>query len=487
MNRHQHKDRLRPFGYYAFGVALLTVYGGRVCPFIDTLPVHVWASVLAWTFVLVFVVRMALEPRLVLAAPVAVRGRRQFWFDLALYVGGGVVVAVVDVLAFSFPAAGGLKVLLGCATFGFYMGLDTGLAREREAIVGGDFENGPFARTLPFCSLTRKFSLVASTVAVAATLIISLVIVKDLSLLHELGKDMSIPRMLLGVALEIGFVGAVLLAFSLRVIGSYSRNLRLLFDLQTSVLAAVGQDDLARKVPVVTDDEFGAVAEHTNTMIDGLREKRRIRDVLGKVVDTRVAERLLASGEHPKLGGVRRNLAILVSDVRGFTTRTEHTEPEQLVADLNSYFTSMVSIVRDHGGVVDKFIGDGMLAVFGLDEPDCACESAVAAARDMLAALDALNRALSEPMRIGIGVHTGSVISGLIGSPERLEFTVIGDAVNTAARLESLTKEVGIPIVISQAVHDTLSQSARSAFKSLGTHPLKGKSNLVHVYGLSPE
>ncbi len=476
---------MRSLGYYVLGVALLGVYGGRVCPFIESLPLWLWLLVLCGVFVVVFTVRRGLEPALVLRAPLPVRGRRQFWLDFPLYAAGGLAVTVVDMAAFGFPAESGLKVVLACATFGFFMGLDTGLAREREAVLHGDYRNGPFRRTLPFLSLTRKFALAASTAAVGATGIVTLVVSKDIWLLHMAPGSTDLRSQLVGVAVEIAFVAAVLLAFTLRVIVSYSRNLRLLFDMQTTVLTAVGEGELERMVPVVTDDEFGAVAEHTNAMIDGLREKRRIRDVLGKVVDTRVADRLLAADGQPALGGVRRDLAILFSDVRDFTTRTERTDPETLVADLNRYFTRMVAIVRDHGGVVDKFIGDGMLAVFGLDDPENACRAAMAAAREMLAAMDDLNPSLNEPMRIGIGLHKGPVISGLVGSPERLEFTVVGDAVNTAARLESLTKTLGSPLAVSQDLHDTLPPEARTGLTPKGPHPLKGKTIPVPVYALA--
>lgn len=475
--------RMQAAIYYLLGVGLLTIYGGQVCPFVESLAVYVWATVLAASFVLVFALRVFLERTVVLNAPLARRGRRQFWFDFLLYTGGGAMVTLANHFAFAFPLESGLKVLLGCSSFGFFMGLDTALCRERAAVLAGDFSAGPFRQTLPFCSMTRKFSLAASTATVFAALVVLLVMIKDFSLLLSTGQHLDYMDLILGVAVEIGFVGSVFLALTLKVIWSYSRNMKLLFELQTGVLASVGADDLERKVPVVTDDEFGSVAEHTNTMIDGLREKRRIRNVLGKVVDSRVADRLLGEEGEPTLGGARRELSILVSDVRGFTTRTEHTQPERLVGDLNTYFTRMVAIVREHGGLVDKFIGDGMLAVFGLDATDCSCKDAVHAAKDMHAALEELNQSFDEPMRIGVGIHRGQVIAGLVGSPERLEFTVIGDAVNTAARLESLTKTVGVDIAISDSVHANLPEEEQAEWTDLGSHALKGKAEKMPVCG----
>lgn len=482
MTRESSAARRTAAGHYLLGLGLLTFYGAQVCPFIETLPVWQWAVVLAAALGLALVLRLALEPALVLRYGAHQRAKRQFWLDFLIMALAGTVVTVIDMAAFGFPMESGLKVLLGCTCLGFFMGLDTALCREREAVLAGDYANGPFALAGPPSSLTRKFALAATAAVCFASLIVALVVIKDFTWLHETGQAMPLGMMVRAVGAEIGFVGAALLGLTLRVIWSYSRNLRLLFEMETDVLSAVGHDDLERMVPVVTDDEFGAVAEHTNRMIDGLREKRRIRSTLGKVVDEAVVDRLLAADAASGLGGARRELAILVSDVRGFTTRTENSDPETLVADLNRYFTRMVEVVRAHGGVVDKFIGDGLLAVFGLDEEGCACDAAVAAARDMLGGLDQVNAQLAEPMRIGIGIHKGPVISGLIGSPERLEFTVIGDAVNTAARLESLTKELDVAIAISDHVHRGLSGDHARGWTDMGPRALKGKAESVRVF-----
>jgi adenylate cyclase len=167
------------------------------------------------------------------------------------------------------------------------------------------------------------------------------------------------------------------------------------------------------------------------------------------------------------------------------TTRTESSSPEAIVADLNRYFTEMVAVVHAHGGIVDKFIGDGLMAIFGFDgEPDAAT-AAVLAARDMHSAVVVLNRSLAEPIAIGVGIHVGEAIAGTIGSPDRLEFTFIGDVVNTAARIEGMTKALGASPLISADVMAALSPTAQAlGWSDVGPQALKGKHDSVQLYGL---
>lgn len=195
------------------------------------------------------------------------------------------------------------------------------------------------------------------------------------------------------------------------------------------------------------------------------------------------------------LGGRLATVTILAADLRGFTSMSEKLTPDQVVSQLNAYHGTMLGEVRKHGGVLDKFIGDGTLVIFGLPlglqqaAPDCGAAAAVACARDMLAALDRHNaeraKDAHEPLRMGIGVHTGPVIAGNIGAPgERLEFTVIGDAVNTASRLEGLTKEAHTPLLISAETVARLPTSI--GLRELDPMHAKGKEALLRVFAPTP-
>lgn len=477
--------------YYSLSAALMTVYGGLVCPFVDSLPFWHWALIIIAGYVLLFFARSTLEQRYVCTQSDFSAGKRQFILDLTLTIVLGLALTAFDTIVFSFPAGSGFKVLLSTTCFGFFMALDMTLERERRISLAA---NGRFAsdtsqqQALPFTSLTRRISLLASIVVGFNTTLIALVVFKDLIYLQTLSADM-MQRAAIFIALEIVFVSLTILSFTLRVVWSYARNLRMAFHTQTSTLEAVRNGNLDVHVPIISHDEFGIIARHTNLMISGLQEKQRIRSLLGKVVDSRIADQLIHdSAQGITLGGTRRNVIILMSDIRNFTTFSETAEPEIVVEDLNTYFSTCVQIVTDHGGMVDKFIGDGMLAVFGLVEHAenevCTChDNALRAAIAITGQLAQINPRLSKAISIGIGIHAGHVVSGLVGSPDRLEFTVIGDTVNTAARLESLSKTLHTSIVISDTVYKAIADAdLRAQLEFAGEHMLKGKRDAVGVW-----
>jgi adenylate cyclase len=219
------------------------------------------------------------------------------------------------------------------------------------------------------------------------------------------------------------------------------------------------------------------------------RQKDSISRLFGQYVSEEVKERILADPNARE--GQRTEAVILFSDLRGFSTFSEGRAPEEIVARLNVYFEAMVREIRAHGGVVDKFIGDAVMAFFGglspIREPEL---GAVNAARGMRAALAELNARWSaeglHPFDNGIGLHVGPVVLGPIGSEDRREFTLIGDAVNTASRLEGLTKELSAPILVTAALLARLPEAERRAFSPLGEVAVKGKQEKLSVFGLSP-
>jgi adenylate cyclase len=204
---------------------------------------------------------------------------------------------------------------------------------------------------------------------------------------------------------------------------------------------------------VKTGDELEDLANGFNLMVDGLKERDKLRNTFGKYMTASVMEHLM-SGK-VQLGGETLTVSILFADIRSFTTISEKMDAQALVGLLNEYFTEMVSIVMGEDGVVDKYIGDAIMAVFGAPVPkvDDAVRAVRAAVR-MRTALAHLNERLAArglgPLRNGIGVHTGEVVAGNIGSERRMEYTVIGDAVNLASRLESNTKDLGVNVLISE-------------------------------------
>ena len=208
----------------------------------------------------------------------------------------------------------------------------------------------------------------------------------------------------------------------------------------------------------------------------------RITNLFGQHVSPEVVERLMAEGAGTD--SEIRQVAVMFVDFRSFTAGARSRSPRQVVDRLDGAFGTLVDILDRHGGIVNKFLGDGFLALFGapLEAPDAA-QRAVAAAREMLEANERLNRDSSWPLRIGIGIHFGEVVAGNVGSPRRKEYTVIGDTVNFAARLEALNKEFNSQFLISAAVHEALGHNGSDA-KSLGEVAIRGYERPITVWQL---
>ena len=219
------------------------------------------------------------------------------------------------------------------------------------------------------------------------------------------------------------------------------------------------------------------------------REKRKVSRLFGRYVSKDVYQQLIDNPALAELGGKRRQMSVLFSDIRGFTNVTEQGEPEAIVGQLNEYFTKMVEVVFGYSGTVDKFVGDMVMALFGapLDDEDHA-EHAVLTALAMVRALDVLNAEWREfgipRLDIGIGINTGEMVAGNIGSDTIMSYTVIGDAVNLGARLESLNKEYGTRIIISEATRSRL--KGQYDIRPLGSVTVKGKSESVAIYEVRP-
>jgi len=217
------------------------------------------------------------------------------------------------------------------------------------------------------------------------------------------------------------------------------------------------------------------------------REKRVVKKLFGQYVSKDVYHQLVENPALARIGGERREMTVLFSDIRGFTTVSEQSEPEAIVHLLNEYLTAMVAIVFRHHGTVDKFVGDAVMALFGapLDDPHHA-DHAADTALEMIVELERLNARWAAAGRpgidIGIGVNTGPMIAGNIGSDQIMSYTVIGDAVNLGARLESLNKDYGTRIIISDATRNRL--SGRFDLRPLGDVVVKGKRQAVAVYEL---
>ncbi|MFA6030241.1 MAG: adenylate/guanylate cyclase domain-containing protein [Elusimicrobiota bacterium] len=253
-------------------------------------------------------------------------------------------------------------------------------------------------------------------------------------------------------------------------------------------MEAVAGGDLTVRTSVLSSDELGRIKSHFNGMVEGLAERERLRDTFGRYVSVEVAKQLLRSGRI-ELGGESITATVLFSDIRDFTPMSERMPPQELVAFLNRYFSYITEPVAAHRGVVNKFIGDAVMAIFapqfGSAEHAADGVRAALAMRERLAAFNA-GGFVPHPVRFGVGIHTGVLVAGNIGTEKRLEYTVIGDTVNIASRIESQTKTLGCDLLMSDAVHAALPEDLRAGLRAERCEGVrvKGKESALVLYKL---
>ena len=269
-----------------------------------------------------------------------------------------------------------------------------------------------------------------------------------------------------------------------------SVNLRRPLEEIIRVLQGVRKGQFDNKVRVTSNDEIGYTGDVINEMNEGLKERDLIKDTFGKYVAKEVRDEVL-SGRIP-LDGEKKEVTILFSDLRNFTSMTESNDPKLVIKIMNSYFKEMDDAIQDQGGLVLQFIGDEIYAVFGApifrsDHPSRAFRAGL----EMKRRLVELNKQFEEKgwptLRHGIGIHTGEALAANMGSPDRMSYLLVGDAVNLASRLQSLTKKIGTELIISAATHAHLTVGQLESIK-LKLHEklsVKGKKDPVEAYALA--
>ena len=303
------------------------------------------------------------------------------------------------------------------------------------------------------------------SLAPLTAVIIDLLSYDGKKLQFEIATDVAIA--LMGVAVSVYFIWRSLL-----------RPIRIL----SRAMSTVAQGDMSVRVPVTSNDEVGELTGQFNSMVEGLRERERIRETFGRYVDENVASAILQGGGNGVLAGETRDATILFTDVSGFTTIAETLPPDQLIGALNEYLETVLGPIRAHGGVVNTFIGDGIFASFNMP---LACPGHASAA--IRAAID-IQRAVAG-RRFGeakvafvtrIGISTGAVIGGSVGAGQRLSFTLLGDTVNLASRLEKLNKDHGTSILVSETTRAGC--GTEFVFKPLGSTAVRGRSASLAIF-----
>ena len=279
----------------------------------------------------------------------------------------------------------------------------------------------------------------------------------------------------LDVGIALGVATTIALELTLLVTRSV---LRPLADLQ-SATERVLDGDFNVTVPVTTGDETGELAASFNAMVQGLAERERIREAFGTYLDREVAEYILS--EEFDEEGIELEVSVLFADVRDFTGFSAEAEAKEVVAALNRLFEVVVPVISRHGGHVDKFEGDGLLAVFGAPAPyrDHA-KRATRAAMEICRRVN--ERGEAGELRVGVGVNTGRVVAGAVGGAGRLNFSVIGDAVNIAARVEAATRELDQDVLITAETAEALDEGIE--VKAVGSQSLKGVVEPIELFSI---
>jgi len=412
---------------------------------------------------------------------------KEFWADVAAWLLAGILMGAIYMVYFGAPLSTGSKVLIGALCFGLFGGMMSFLAFERQIIdrlkAMPDRAAGRPTRML---SVSRKMLFFMLSVLLFMVVSILLMIFMDIRYLLT-NRDALGPDIYFGVFKEILFAFSVLLVMSLFILGRYSRNLKEILATQVNAMESVTRGEYDSRVPVVSNDEFGLIAAKTNDMIIGLKERDQCHISFGKYVAPEISEKILRGEISPE--GEMSTVTVLFCDLRGYTPFVEKKEPKEVVRFLNAYFTEMERAIRQHNGIVLQYIGDEIEAVFGypIREPRHP-EKAVLAALEMRKRLTELNLARQtsgeEFIRHGIGIHTGPVLAGSVGSPDRLVYAMVGDTVNTAARIQDLNKKFGTDILISHATRNLL-EADPFTLTSLGETTVRGKTQAIAIYSVS--
>ncbi|MBU3952475.1 MAG: adenylate/guanylate cyclase domain-containing protein [Proteobacteria bacterium] len=333
-------------------------------------------------------------------------------------------------------------------------------------------------------SVRKRFLVVTLGIILIPLPIIVTTVVANIRQLH-LADELTRSHLITSLYWELLFISTDLLAIALVLAYFLSKSILTPLLGIKNAIKAVANNDLDTRVAIVSNDELGDVAQGINAMIISLNESRRVKDSFGRYLGREIGEEIL-SGKTDMEGEMKR-VTLLFSDLRNFTGLVEKNHPRQVVKILNQYFNEMTLAVKAHKGLILQYVGDEIEAVFGApvgfdDHP----EMAVRAALEMRKRLLELNVTLEgqgvEPLGHGIGIHSGAVLAGNIGSQERMSYALVGDTVNTASRIEGLTKVYDTDIILSQTTHNLLIGSY--ATKQLAPVRVKGKDDDLIVYTL---
>ena len=292
-------------------------------------------------------------------------------------------------------------------------------------------------------------------------------------------------QLLSSLLVEIIVITAICVAFSIVLSVFVSKSVSIPLHKLEKAMKEVEKGNLDMRVEIVSNDEIGSVTEGFNIMVKGLKESESIKDSFGKYVSQEIRDEILEG--RVSLDGEMKRVTLLFSDLRNFTPFVESTHPKQVITIMNQYFTQMTEAIKENRGLVLQYVGDEIEAVFGApvsydDHTDMAVEAALEMRRRLILLNQNLEKQGFSPFQHGIGIHTGAVLAGNIGSKDRISYALVGDTVNLASRIGGLTKEFSCDVILSQTTHDLLTGTFLT--EQLSSVKVKGKKEGVMIYKL---
>jgi class 3 adenylate cyclase len=396
---------------------------------------------------------------------------QQFVFQFSFYLFTALAVFLLERYFFNYSLAIVEKSLMAIMTVGFYIAIGITLEIEHDRIKNKITSNR--AKTVPINLKLRYFLLLLLSVDWVVFIL--------LYLAHSHGFDY--PYITQQELQEIIFVSVVVVSFSIYLFYLYNRNFIQILDIQLTILHSVTEDNFDVNVPILSDDELALLANYHNTMIEWLRERKHLYKTLKKSVGANIMNKLLTTDEQTLKQGELYSVAILFCDLRGFTSLGESASAEEVILFLNDYFADVSSVISQHRGIINKFMGDAVLAIFGLENEGNAVEDAVNASLAIIQHNVDFYMPNELHPETGVGIDFGLVVGGTIGSEDRYEYTIIGDAVNKASRLEGLSKRLSYKIILSEDAYQQLCADMQQYFCNLGEHKVRGRNEPICVYG----
>lgn len=477
MNQYFQKNQA--IAYYLLTIMVIGIIAARTNSFY--LPGATITTVISLflLFGVVSLFRTQIEFRLVEQKPLLDQPKRQLGYEFVTYIFVGIALFIIEVLINKQPYIIASKLFSGVLIIGYFASIESALKREHNCFLKLDRNQSNIQNTIP---VSRRISLFLSLTLLVVILANALSAYSYMSL-NIVNQNNEVLKN--AYLIETLFTLGIVVSLTLRLIHSYSLNLQHLFDIQVDALQHIQDGKLDNYVPVLSRDEFGVIAQKTNLVIDELREKEKIRQTLESIVSPDIMHKLIHADSSSLEQGERKHIAVFFCDLRKFTSYAEKNTPEDVIFFLNSYFGKIVDIVTEHHGIVNKFMGDAILAIFHLDDDSATIDDAVDTALDIVMHSHAICLPDGERFNVGIGIHMGYATAGTIGSQDRFEYTFIGDTVNIASRLDGLSKRLGYSIIISEDTYKHLNKNTQERFTDLGEQKIRGKKTPLHVYGTS--